>query len=73
MTHRSELINNKYVLNKSGTKWYSKLLRNWQLWVMILPALAYIIIFNYIPIYGIQLAFRDFKYNAGFLEEIGPV
>jgi len=66
MTHRSELINNKYVLNKSGTKWYSKLLRNWQLWVMILPALVYIIIFNYIPIYGIQLAFRDFKYNAGF-------
>lgn len=67
MTYKRELMINKNVLNKSGTKWYSKLLRNWQLWVMVLPALAYIIIFNYIPIYGIQLAFRDFKYNAGFL------
>jgi len=67
MTYKRELMINKNVLNKSGVKWYSKLLRNWQLWVMVLPALAYIIIFNYIPIYGIQLAFRDFKYNAGFL------
>ena len=60
MTHKRELM-----INKSRIKWHSKLLRNWQLWVMVLPALAYIIIFNYIPIYGIQLAFRDFKYNAG--------
>jgi putative aldouronate transport system permease protein len=40
---------------------------NYQLWLMILPALIYIIIFNYIPIYGIQLAFRDFDFSKGII------
>lgn len=39
--------------------------RDYQLWIMILPALAVIIIFNYIPMYGIQLAFREFDFNKG--------
>lgn len=40
-------------------------LKNWQLWVMVLPALAYLLVFNYLPMYGVQLAFRDFKFGAG--------
>ncbi|CAM4478701.1 putative aldouronate transport system permease protein [Paenibacillus endophyticus] len=39
--------------------------RDFQLWVMIFPAIAAIIIFNYIPMYGIQLAFRDFDFSKG--------
>jgi putative aldouronate transport system permease protein len=39
--------------------------RDYQLWIMILPAIAVIIIFNYIPMYGIQLAFRDFDFTKG--------
>jgi putative aldouronate transport system permease protein len=37
-----------------------------QLWIMILPAVVYIIIFNYVPMYGIQLAFRDYDFSKGF-------
>lgn len=39
--------------------------RYWQLWVMTLPAIAFIIVFSYIPMYGIQLAFREFNVRKG--------
>lgn len=34
--------------------------RNYQLYIIFLPALAYFIIFHYLPMYGIQIAFRNF-------------
>lgn len=39
--------------------------RDYQLWLMILPAIACVITFNYIPMYGIQLAFREYDFTAG--------
>lgn len=39
--------------------------RDYQLWLMILPAIICVAIFNYIPIYGIQLAFREYDFTAG--------
>ena len=38
---------------------------NWQLWVMLLPAIVYIFIFCYIPMYGVQLAFREYSFKTG--------
>jgi putative aldouronate transport system permease protein len=35
--------------------------RDWQLYVLLLPAIALVFIFCYLPMYGIQIAFRDFK------------
>lgn len=35
-------------------------LDNWQLYLFLLPALAAVFIFSYMPMYGIQLAFRDY-------------
>ncbi len=35
------------------------------LYVLILPALVYLIIFNYMPMYGVQIAFKDFKVVRG--------
>jgi putative aldouronate transport system permease protein len=39
--------------------------RDYPLWLMIAPAVAVIFIFNYVPMYGIQLAFRDFDFTKG--------
>ena len=39
--------------------------RNWVLYLLLLPALIYIIIFNYAPMYGIQIAFRNFTFADG--------
>lgn len=39
--------------------------RDWQLWIMILPAALYILIFCYGPMYGLQLAFKDYDFSKG--------
>ncbi len=39
--------------------------RYWQLWAMALPAVVFVAIFNYGPMYGIQLAFREFDFTKG--------
>ena len=47
----------------SGAKRYWE--HNWQLWIMLLPAMVYIFIFCYVPMYGVQLAFREYDFSAG--------
>ena len=32
--------------------------RNWELYLFVLPAVIFIVVFNYVPIYGLQLAFK---------------
>ncbi|TNJ66087.1 sugar ABC transporter permease [Paenibacillus hemerocallicola] len=39
---------------------------NWQLYVFIAPALLLIIVFKYVPIYGVQIAFKKFTISHGF-------
>ncbi|HIU20432.1 MAG TPA: sugar ABC transporter permease [Candidatus Limiplasma stercoravium] len=39
--------------------------RNWQLYLFLLPAVAVFLVFNYYPMYGVQIAFRDFRANLG--------
>lgn len=38
-----------------------------QYWILVLPALIYILIFNYIPMFGTLIAFKDYRYNLGIL------
>jgi putative aldouronate transport system permease protein len=40
---------------------WHKIVRNWQLYIMIAPAVLLIFIFNYIPMAGVQIAFRDYN------------
>lgn len=42
-----------------------KILQNWQLYIFILPAFLYFFIFHYIPMYGVQIAFKDFIPSLG--------
>jgi putative aldouronate transport system permease protein len=41
------------------------LLRHWQMYVMLILPLTYFIVFKYLPIYGVQIAFKDFKIFKG--------
>lgn len=41
--------------------------KNWQLYLLILPAVIYFFVFNYMPLYGIQIAFKDYKAVKGIL------
>lgn len=40
---------------------------NWQLYAMLLVPLVLTIVYKYIPMYGIQIAFRDYKASRGFM------
>jgi multiple sugar transport system permease protein/putative aldouronate transport system permease protein len=39
--------------------------RNWQLWVMITPPLIWLFVFQYIPMWGVQIAFRNYNFVDG--------
>ena len=39
--------------------------QNWLLYVLVLPCVLYILIFHYFPLYGIQMAFKDFSAYEG--------
>ena len=54
-----------FLQKKRGTKFFVRLKNNWQLHLLILLPLASIIIFCYVPMYGAQIAFRDFKIRDG--------
>jgi len=41
------------------------LLTNWQLYLFLAPAIIYFILFHYIPMYGVQIAFKDFYADLG--------
>ena len=50
------------------TPWKKKLnkvTRNWVLYLFLLPTLIYLLIFHYWPMYGVQIAFRNFKPTKG--------
>lgn len=41
-------------------------LRSWQLYVLLAPAVLFVVIFKYWPMYGAQIAFRDYNPALGF-------
>lgn len=40
--------------------------RNWTLYILVLPVFVYYIIFMYLPMFGIVIAFQDFKFSARY-------
>ncbi|MGO4936299.1 ABC transporter permease [Fundicoccus sp. Sow4_H7] len=38
---------------------------SWQLYALIFPAFAYFVIFHYVPMYGVQIAFKDYMPSLG--------
>lgn len=49
------------------TKLRRKLGKYWPIYVLILPAFMYVLIFNYFPMYGIVMAFQDYSPKLGYL------
>jgi putative aldouronate transport system permease protein len=47
----------------SGFGMYMK--RNWQLYLLLVPVVTYFFVFMYFPMYGIQIAFKDYNMFQG--------
>ncbi len=52
---------------KNRTKLFSMrmLKKTWVCYLFILPMVLYVLLFNYVPMYGIQLAFKDYRASDG--------
>jgi putative aldouronate transport system permease protein len=46
--------------------WKRDFSMNWGVYILFVPVLAYFIIFNYLPMFGIVMAFQDFSAIRGF-------
>lgn len=53
------------VKKRSWIKAKDYIVRFWPLYVMLLPLLVYLFIFNYYPMFGLQLAFKDWFIRKG--------
>lgn len=45
-----------------------RILRAWQLYVLLAPAILYILVFKYWPMYGVQIAFKNYNPVDGFTD-----
>ena len=52
-----------HVLRKRAKRYKNQ----WQLFLMLLLPVAWYIIFHYVPMYGVQIAFRDYSARKGYL------
>lgn len=50
---------------KKENRIWKSMKRNWRLYVLILPAIIYFVVFHYVPMYGVQIAFKDFIATKG--------
>lgn len=44
-----------------------RLARHWQLYLLLAPAVIYLVLFKYWPMYGVQIAFRNYNPIDGFM------
>ncbi len=58
------ILNNRA---KKRKKIIAYIRKSWILYLFVLPAIVYLIIFNYIPMYGVQIAFKDYRASLGIL------
>jgi len=53
-------------MNKNKKAYIAKRLKeSWQWYVLLLPGLIYLLIFEYGPMYGLQIAFKDYRATRG--------
>ena len=52
-------------LSNCGRSWKKSLSNYWQLYLLLIPVVANFVIFHYIPMSGIQIAFKDFTLRDG--------
>ena len=65
MSNRSAVATNTMLPRTKAQKFWVAFKKNWQMHLMIIFPLAYLILFSYVPMYGVQIAFKDYSPRAG--------
>ena len=67
-------LTNESTIKKSKTKkksWkstWAQMKKHYQIYLLLIPTLIYVFIYNYIPMYGVQIAFRDYSPKKGIID-----
>ncbi len=65
-TSQAPLSKSDNILYRKKNKSFSKILKeNYELYLFLLPAFVYFVVFRYWPLYGLQIAFRKFNGALG--------
>ncbi|MGG0670495.1 ABC transporter permease subunit [Lederbergia citrisecunda] len=62
-----EKKNKKDIKKKARARWRKAVWKNWQLYLLLSPVILYFLVFHYFPLYGLQIAFKDFMASKGIL------
>ncbi|MFV0398990.1 MAG: ABC transporter permease [Oscillospiraceae bacterium] len=58
-------VKSKPAQKSKALRGLKRALGDWQLYALILPAVVYLFIFAYIPMYGVQIAFKNYRTSLG--------
>ena len=62
------IVKPRHIIRKKKQPWFRKYIKEtWQLYTLLLPAIAFFIVFAYGPMYGVIIAFKDFHAPRGIL------
>ena len=66
---KNTALQNSFEKSKApfGVRLKKEMAKNWILYLMLLPVIAYFVIFKYTPMYGITLAYKDFYAKKGII------
>ena len=67
MKNQSKITNSKVSQLSFKESWKRDFRKNWVLYLMILPIIAFYLIFHYKPMYGALMAFQDFSPKLGVM------
>ena len=48
-------------LLREGREWRRALKRDYDLYLLLIPVIAFFVVFSYMPMYGLQIAFKDYS------------
>ncbi|WP_342535346.1 ABC transporter permease subunit [Lysinibacillus sp. FSL K6-1151] len=48
-------------------EWKKSIKKNWELYLLLAPVILYFLVFHYYPLYGVQIAFKDFIATKGIM------
>ena len=65
MSHASNQGNSRFPQPSRFERFVAVIKRDWQIYLMLAPMIIWFIVFLYKPMYGLQIAFKDFSIFRG--------
>lgn len=51
----------------AGRRLWRRIMNHWEFYLLLIPMFVIIFVFKYVPMYGVQIAFKDFKASLGIM------